>query len=146
MVSDPEEWIRDALLAYAPLKALVGQRVCPGKLPQRAANEKFEDGCVYSRVSTRRSDCAEGYGGTTDVVVELAFWSLDYANAKQMAKAAVACLMNHQGNHDGLPIQRTHVANEFDKEVLVEDESDALLYARVLHVEVDFDENVSPQD
>ena len=79
-----ESDLRTALLAAAPLTALVGQRIAAGVMPEGEARPYL----TFSLISGQRPPSLSSGGSMRNARMQLSCWSASYGQAKQIAQAA----------------------------------------------------------
>lgn len=108
--------LRAHLLADTTVKGLIGTRMFPTKLPQKAAYPAL----TYSQVSgTRlRNLCATVH---TRPRISISSWGKTYAAVHALADAVKASIMDYRGSMGGTVIGDVSLDNQFD---LYEDEAE----------------------
>ena len=84
--------IRAAILASAPVTALVGTRVYPMMLPQAPTFPAI----VYQRISTVPDMLVEG-PGFAPIRIQLSMWATTFGGARTLADAVVTALHGYHG-------------------------------------------------
>jgi hypothetical protein len=84
--------IRAAILASAPVTALVGTRVYPMMLPQAPTFPAI----VYQRISTVPDMLVEG-PGFAPIRIQLSMWASTFDGARTLADAVVTALHGYHG-------------------------------------------------
>lgn len=79
-----ESDLRAALLAAAPLTALVGQRVAAGVMPEGESRPYV----TFALVGGQRAGSLVAPGTLRNARMQISCWSPSYAQAKQIAQAA----------------------------------------------------------
>ena len=84
--------IRAAILASAPVAAMVGTRVYPMMLPQAPTFPAI----VYQRISTVPDMLVEG-PGFAPIRMQLSMWATTFGGARTLADAVVTALHGYHG-------------------------------------------------
>lgn len=95
-------WFEEALFAhlkgYTGLKNLVGDRIYPLILPQKAVLPAI----TYQKISGERLHKLQGDTGFTRPVYQLSCLAENYAQCKAVAEQLRLCLQNHSGLMGGI--------------------------------------------
>ena len=86
MVQDIERFLRDYLLSFGSVSAVIGARLYPNHAPQMGATFPY---AVYHRVSVRRWRILEGTSGESSPRVQIDCYGETYAQASA-ARSAIA--------------------------------------------------------
>ncbi len=101
---------RTAVLAHAPLAALVGERFTPTKRDQGGALSAI----VYHRISGRRDTTQDGRSCLVESRMQFDFWSYSYDEVKAVVAAFIAATDGALGTTGGTNFKHIAIDSERD--------------------------------
>lgn len=110
-MAEPEEAVFARLQAVSGVTDLVGVRVYPQLLPQRATKPAV----TYQRISADRESAM---GADIDLVwarMQISSWAATYSEAKALARQVRLALQRWGGTAAGVVVDEVFILNEIDR-------------------------------
>ena len=102
--------LRAILTTYGPVASVVGNRVYPIFLPEKA---KFP-AIAFRRTSTQRDPHQRGGGGSIKASLSVSCISQDYDQAEELGEAVGVCFNAYRGEAAGIHVQSVFVEDQSD--------------------------------
>lgn len=119
------------LSLYAPLQALIGNRLYPSIAPQ----ETVFPYVTVQRLSVGSIYHMEGASATFETLVQVDCWALSALDAQRVAQVIRLSIDGESHVWDGLEVDAVFVQDELDDAEPAEDGSERLFYRTILTID-----------